>query len=93
MKIEHLNENKGGYFKAVDEDKIAAMMNYAWAGPAKIVIEHTEVKPDYSGQGLGKVLVLAAVDYARARKVKILPLCPFAKSIFNKDETLNDVLF
>lgn len=93
MKIEHLNENKGGYFKAVNEGKTAAIMNYAWAGPGKIVIEHTEVKPDYSGQGLGKDLVLAAVDYARLQKVKILPLCPFAKSIFNKNESLNDVLF
>lgn len=93
MKIEHLNENKGGYFKAVNEGKTAAIMNYAWAGPGKIVIEHTEVKPDYSGQGLGKDLVFAAVDYARLLKVKILPLCPFAKSIFNKNESLNDVLF
>lgn len=93
MKIEHLNENKGGYFKAVNEGKTAAIMNYAWAGPGKIVIEHTEVKPDYSGQGLGKDLVFAAVDYARLQKVKVLPLCPFAKSIFNKNESLNDVLF
>ncbi|MBC8985992.1 N-acetyltransferase [Pedobacter sp. N36a] len=93
MKIEHLNENKGGYFKALNEGKTAAIMNYAWAGPGKIVIEHTEVKPDYSGQGLGKDLVFAAVDYARLQKVKILPLCPFAKSIFNKNESLNDVLF
>ncbi|HZH55168.1 MAG TPA: GNAT family N-acetyltransferase, partial [Sphingobacteriaceae bacterium] len=46
----------------------------------------------FKGRGVGKSLVLAAVDYAREKKVSIIPLCPFAKRVFEKSEDLRDVL-
>lgn len=93
MNIEQVNDEKKGWFKAVEEGKEAGLMTYVWAGPGKIIIDHTEVSPEFSGKGVGKALVLAAVDYARESKVKILPLCPFAKSVFDKNADLQDVLF
>lgn len=93
MKIEQVNDDKKGWFKAVEESKEAGLMTYVWAGPGKIIIDHTEVSPEFSGKGVGKALVLAAVAYARENKVKILPLCPFAKSVFDKNADLQDVLF
>jgi len=36
--------------------------------------------------------VAAAVDYARTNGWKILPLCPFAKSVFDKTPEYADVL-
>lgn len=36
---------------------------------------------------------MAAVDFARAQQLKIMPLCPFAKSVFDKEPSLADVLF
>jgi len=44
------------------------------------------------GQGAARKLVLAAVEWARKEKVKLLPLCPFAKAIFDRDPSLHDVL-
>jgi uncharacterized protein len=44
------------------------------------------------GTGAGKRLVVAAVEWARAQKKTILPLCPFAKSIFDKTPEMRDVL-
>ena len=67
-------------------------MTYTWAGDSKFIIDHTEVSPDFNGKGVGKKLVMAAVDYARANNVKIIPLCPFAKSVFDKVEEIRDVL-
>lgn len=93
MDIEQINEEKKGLFKAVEESKVAGEMTYVWAGPDKLIIDHTEVSPDFSGKGVGKKLVLEAVQYARAKRVKILPLCPFAKSVFDKNPDLQDVLF
>lgn len=93
MNIEQVNDDKKGWFKAVEAGKEAGLMTYVWAGPGKLIIDHTEVSPDFSGKGVGRELVLAAVAYARESKVKILPLCPFAKSVFDKNADLQDVLF
>lgn len=68
-------------------------MTYTWAGPTKFIIDHTDVNPDFKGKGIGKQMLMKAVEYARANQLKIMPLCPFAKSVFDKDPEIGDVLF
>lgn len=92
MEIQQINDTRKGYFEAVEDGKEAGKMTYTWAGDSKFIIDHTEVSPDFNGKGVGKKLVMAAVDYARANNVKIIPLCPFAKSVFDKVEEIRDVL-
>jgi len=36
--------------------------------------------------------VKAAVEWARAEQRKLMPLCPFAKSVFDKTADYSDVL-
>jgi predicted GNAT family acetyltransferase len=93
MEIQQTNDTRRGYFEAIEDGKEAGKMTYTWAGDSKFIIDHTEVSPDFNGKGVGKKLVMAAVDYARANNVKIIPLCPFAKSVFDKVEEIRDVLF
>ncbi|KOP36442.1 GNAT family acetyltransferase [Flavobacterium sp. Leaf82] len=92
MEIQQINDTKKGYFEAIEDGKEAGKMTYTWAGDSKFIIDHTEVSPDFNGKGVGKKLVMAAVDYARTNNVKIIPLCPFAKSVFDKVEEIRDVL-
>lgn len=93
MTILQINNDTKGYFKAEDNGIEAGRMTYSWAGNNKIIIDHTEVNPDFKGQGVGNQMVMAAVDFARSKGITILPLCPFAKSVFDKTETIHDVLF
>ena len=93
MEIKQINDTKRGYFEAIEEGKEAGKMTYTWAGDSKFIIDHTEVSPDFNGKGVGKKLVMAAVEYARTNNLKIIPLCPFAKSVFDKVEEIHDVLF
>lgn len=93
MTVEQFNREKKGHFTASEDGSEAGRMTYSWAGPGKFIIDHTEVNPAFSGRGVGKQLVLAAVSYARENDLKIVPLCPFAKSVFDKDPELSDVLF
>ena len=93
MEINQVNNEKNGYFEAIENNVQAGKMSYVWAGETKIIIDHTEVNPEFSGKGIGKQLLMAVVQSARENKIKILPLCPFAKSVFDKDETIRDVLF
>lgn len=92
MEIEHVQEEHKGAFVAMDGTVRAGEMTYSRAGESKIIIDHTEVNPQYKGQGLGKKMLLKAVYYARAESVKIIPLCPFVKASFEKDESIQDVL-
>ncbi len=93
MTIEQINETKNGYFRAVDNDIEVGRMTYTWAGTDKFIIDHTEVNPDFAGQSVGKKMVMEAVQYARENNLKILPLCPFAKSVFDKTKEIQDLLF
>lgn len=92
MEIQHINNETKGFFKAVEDEKEAGRMTYSWAGENKFIIDHTEVNPEFNGKGVGKKMVLAAVEYARNNNLKIIPLCPFAKSVFEKTEEIRDVL-
>lgn len=75
-----------------DASKTAAEMTYSLAGSHLIIIDHTEVGDEYRGQGLGRKLLTKIVNMARENEKKILPLCPYAKSVFDKDSSISDVL-
>ncbi|MVZ60931.1 GNAT family N-acetyltransferase [Sphingobacterium humi] len=93
MLVNHeVNGNKGA-FVAVEDGKKIGEMTYSAAGPGKIIIDHTEVDEQEKGKGIGHVLLMKAVEYARDNQVKIMPLCPFAKASFDRDVTIRDVLF
>jgi predicted GNAT family acetyltransferase len=93
MTIDQTDNSKKGNFKAIEDGVEAGSLFYTWAGSNKIIIDHTEVDPKFSGKGVGKKLLMEAVKFAREKKIKILPLCPFAKSVFDKSPEIEDVLF
>lgn len=92
MEIQHITEGHKGEFRAMDQGQTAGIMTYTWAGTQKIIIDHTEVNEAYKGQNVGKQMVLAAATFARESKISILPLCPFAKSVFDRTPEIRDVL-
>lgn len=92
MNVQHHSGDTKGEFFIEKEGSVVAKMTYSKLGSTQIIIDHTEVSDDMRGQDLGKALVEAGVEYARERGLKIIPLCPFAKAIIEKDESLQDVL-
>jgi predicted GNAT family acetyltransferase len=92
MKVEIVEyETKGSAFVS-ENKKHLAEMTYSIASSQLIIIDHTEVDGSLKGKGIGKILLMAIVEKARMENFKILPLCPFAKSVFDKDKTISDVL-
>ena len=84
------NGHRGAFFLVRDGQRLA-QMTYTVAG-TRIIIDHTEVGDALRGTGAGKKLVEAAVAWAREGNRRLLPLCPFARSVFAKDAALRDVL-
>ncbi len=92
IQVVQTNDDKHGQFEAFYSEKHAGLMTYTWAGSDKFIIDHTEVEEAFNGLGIGKEMLLSAVDFARKNNLKIIPLCPFAKAQFQKNEDLRDVL-
>jgi predicted GNAT family acetyltransferase len=75
-----------------ESEKQLAEMTFVWAGEDRIIIDHTEVDDSLKGKGVGKQMLDAAVEYARDKNIKIIPLCPFAKAILTKEDQYKDIL-
>lgn len=84
--------DKNGYFHIDIDSKTEAKMTFIFAGSDKIIIDHTEVNEGHNGKGFGKMMVAKAVAFAREKNIKIIPLCPFAKKVFDKNPEYSDVL-
>ena len=92
MHIQQLDDGFKGEFYIVRDGETLAKMTYVWAGESRFIIDHTEVSDVLRGQGAGNLMLAQAVAFAREKGVKILPLCPFAKSVFDKTPDYSDLL-
>ena len=92
MVVEHKRTGNKGMFYVEYENEIAAEMVYSMRSDNEMIIEHTEVSDALRGKNIGYELVHASVEYARHHGIKIIPVCPFARSVFNKKPDFSDVL-
>lgn len=88
---EQETKSKGSFYFEKGGERLAEM-TFSKAGSDKIIIDHTEVSDMLRGTGMGAKLVEHAVEYARKNKIKIIPLCPFAKAKLERHSEWNDVL-
>jgi predicted GNAT family acetyltransferase len=91
MEIQQQESGSHGRFFTEGNTKQGGELVYTVYGNT-MLIEHTEVAAVLQGKGVGKQLVAAAVDFARKNKMKIVPACSFAKSVFSRTPEYQDVL-
>ena len=89
IKLEE-SDSKGTFFIEENGKRLGEMIFSRY--PDRILIEHTEVSEALRGKNAGKQLVAAGVEFARKNKLKVVPLCPFAKNVFERVEEYQDVL-
>lgn len=82
--------HRGAFFLERDGERLA-QMTYTVAG-TRVIIDHTDVDDRLRGTGMGRKLVDAAVQWARKENAHLMPLCPYAKSVFDKTPEYSDVL-
>ena len=63
-------------YEARVDGRLAGVATYIRT-PEVIAFLHTEVEPEYEGQGVGSAIARAALDEARARGQRVLAACPF----------------
>lgn len=58
----------------------------------EIAFIHTEIDPAFGGQGLGGRLARGALDDVRARKLAVIPYCPFIRGWIGKHPEYADLV-
>lgn len=92
MEILHRHHLTNGEFYVQDEHHaVLALMTYQMDDDTTMRIDHTEVSDKLGGQGIGRKLVDAGVQFARAKGYQIVPQCPYALSVFQKTPEYADV--
>lgn len=81
-----------GAFVIERDGRRLAEMTYVRAGAKRIIVDHTFVDDALRGEGAGRKLLEALVEWARAEALLVVPVCPFAKSMFERDASIRDVL-
>lgn len=84
MHLKHDKDGQKGAFYWDDDGRRLGESTYTMAGPEKLIIDHTEVDDSLRGTGKGAQLIEAIVAHARQHDLRILPLCPFARVMFQK---------
>lgn len=79
-----LDGHKGAAVAFLGE-KLLAEMTFSLAGEHLLIIDHTQVDDQLRGQGTGRKLLALILNWAEAKHKKILPLCPYARSVFDKE--------
>jgi len=92
MDIQFEDNGKKGAFFVEENGSRLAEMTFVWTGDGNFIVDHTEVNEALEGKGVGKQLVRRAVEMAREKKVKLIPLCPFTKSVIERTKEFQDVL-
>ena len=82
----------GGRYVAEADGRPAGVMTYQRPEEGRVVIDHTKVGDNFSGQGVGARLVARAIDDARAEGFRITPVCSYAVRYFGKHPEAADVL-
>ncbi|MGN9778032.1 GNAT family N-acetyltransferase [Micromonospora sp. H33] len=79
-------------FEARDETgATAGLVTYQLTGNI-IVYTHTEVAPEFEGQGVGSTLARAVMDDARAKQRTVVPICPFLSEWLGKHPEYDDIV-
>jgi len=57
-----------------------------------VMFTHTEVSPQFEGQGLGSKLAVFALDDVRKRGLQVIPVCQFIAGFIRKHAEYRDLV-
>jgi uncharacterized protein len=69
-----------------------AVLEYRMSGKNTIVFTHTGVPRDLENHGIGSMLAQAALEYAKAQKLTVIPRCPFVQKYIERHPEYAELL-
>ena len=87
---EELNGNHE-FVLRVDGERLG-FLEFTRPGVGVMRIEYVEVSPELRGTGLGRQLVEKAVAFATESKLRVVPICSYARAVIQRDPALSAAL-
>jgi uncharacterized protein len=84
LPVEHEEADGRGRYVMYLPDGSVGEMTYHRRDDRTIVADHTGTPPQYRGQGVAEKVVAAAMQDARERGQKILPVCSYVVAQFRR---------
>ncbi|MGC8936874.1 MAG: GNAT family N-acetyltransferase [Candidatus Methanomethylicaceae archaeon] len=75
----------------VDLDGAEAFLKFH-VDKGKMYLDATYTPEEHRGKGVGTKMMEAAINYAKERKLSIVPICPFAVEYFKRHPEYKNVL-
>jgi predicted GNAT family acetyltransferase len=91
IQIKHEERIEGGKFWIFYEGIEAGFIQYEWLPNGNFKANGTLVYDEFRDKKLGKPLFDALMNFAREKKVKIYPTCPFVVLSMKRDESTHDL--
>ena len=83
---------KARYGGTVDGLEGEAELTYSRARPDLVIADHTYAPDSLRGSGIARALVERLVADARAEGFRIIPMCPYVKSQYERHPEWSDVI-
>lgn len=87
-----IKKGENMFFVGEDELNPEAYVSYKVDDEGDLIIDSTEVANQLSGQGIGSTLVNMVVEYAQDEDKKIVPQCPFARAVMEREEETKQMI-
>ena len=84
------NEEKSQFETTVDGH--VALAAYDLEDPDRIVFTHTDVPEALAGRGIAGEIVKFGLDYAREKKLTVVPQCTYVASYIKRHPEYQDLL-
>ncbi|HET8923306.1 MAG TPA: GNAT family N-acetyltransferase [Candidatus Acidoferrum sp.] len=85
-----VNNEEARRFEA-NVNGLRAMLTYRQF-PDRIIFDHTEVPPPLERKGLAANLTRAALDFARAHHLRVVPECSYVASYIRRHPEVQDLV-
>lgn len=78
-------------YEAHLEDELVGFLEYI-VKHGRIALVHTEVPPEFEGQGVASALVRHALDDARARELRVIAICEYVQGYLTRHPGDEDIV-
>ena len=87
-----VNDAAAGRYRLLLDGAEIGMAEYDLIADTSVLVKHVEVSSAHEGKGYGSKLVRHVLDDVRARKLSVVPICPYTLAFIRKHREYADLV-
>lgn len=74
------------------DGEVVGFSAYHLIAEGVLALPHVEVESAFEGRGVASTLMRESLDHIRGRHLKVVPICPFAQTFFERNPGYADLV-